>query len=303
MNLPSGIHFFERGWLSANNTLLFDNQQAILIDTGYHSHAQQTLVLIQNCLGPRSLTHILNTHLHSDHCGGNALLQEAFPDALTLTPPGLAQHVREWNPVALTYTPTGQSCPPFKLSDVLNDGKYFVVSGRRWDVHAAPGHDPHSVVLFCPSERILVSADALWENGFGVVFPEIEGEDAFHEVASTLDLIEQLAPTMILPGHGAAFGDLDGALSRARSKLTKFVNAPAQHAVYAAKVLLKFKLLEFQSISFAAFVSWANCASYLQLLHQRYAFDQSFESWIHDLCIAMQRSGACTLDQATISNT
>ena len=302
MNLPAGIHFFERGWLSANNTLLLDDQQAILIDTGYHSHAHQTLGLIQSTLGQRSLTHIVNTHLHSDHCGGNALLQQAFPNARTLTPPGLASAIRNWDPVALTYTPTGQACPPFKLSKVLSDDEHFLVSGRRWEVHSAPGHDPHSVVLFCPSERILISADALWENGFGVVFPEIEGDEAFHEVANTLDLIEGLQPRLILPGHGAAFSDLDGALSRARSKLTKFVNSPEQHATYAAKVLLKFKLLEFQKIAFDEFVTWAASASYLQLLHQRYANEQSFENWIRDLCNGMQRSGACVLQENTISN-
>jgi hypothetical protein len=33
---------------------------------------------------------------------------------------------------------------------------------------------------------VLISADALWENGFGVVFPELEGDDAFAIVAATL---------------------------------------------------------------------------------------------------------------------
>jgi hypothetical protein len=30
-----------------------------------------------------------------------------------MIPPGLAAFVREWDPVALSYTPTGQQCPPF----------------------------------------------------------------------------------------------------------------------------------------------------------------------------------------------
>lgn len=135
-----------------------------------------------------------------------------------------------------------------------------------------------------------------------MVFPEIEGDEAFHEVANTLDLIEKLQPALILPGHGAPFRDLNGALTRARGKLTKFVNAPEQHAVYAAKVLLKFKLLEFQTIAFEEFVTWAGTASYLHLLHQKYATEQSFENWIRDLCTGMQRSGACVLQENTISN-
>jgi len=34
----------------------------------------------------------------------------------------------------------------------------------------SPGHDPMSVVLYQPDLKLLISADALWENGFGVVF-------------------------------------------------------------------------------------------------------------------------------------
>jgi glyoxylase-like metal-dependent hydrolase (beta-lactamase superfamily II) len=45
------------------------------------------------------------------------------------------------------------------------------------------GHDPHSVILFEPVSRVLISADALWERGFGVIFPELEGVEAFDEVA------------------------------------------------------------------------------------------------------------------------
>ena len=48
------------------------------------------------------------------------------------------------------------------------------------------------MILFEPASGILISADALWESGFGVVFPEIEGTAAFDEVAATLDVIERL---------------------------------------------------------------------------------------------------------------
>jgi glyoxylase-like metal-dependent hydrolase (beta-lactamase superfamily II) len=302
MNLPSSVHFFERGWLSANNILLMDDAQAVLIDTGYHTHAEQTLHLIKHQLGHRPLTHIVNTHLHSDHCGGNALLQQAFVQALTYTPPGLAEHVRCWDAEALSYTPTGQACPPFELSDVLHEGQCFEIARLTWQVHSAPGHDPHSVVLFCPQERLLISADALWENGFGVVFPEIEGDSAFQEVADTLDLIEALDPRLILPGHGATFADLHGALSRARSKLAMYQSAPEKHAAYAAKVLLKFKLLELQEIQFPMFLTWALEVKYLTILHSRYAAPLSFEAWVHDLLEGMQRSGACRIEDGMIAN-
>jgi glyoxylase-like metal-dependent hydrolase (beta-lactamase superfamily II) len=93
----------------------------------------------------------------------------------------------------------------------------------------------------------LISADALWNNGFGVVFQELEGIEAFDEVAATLDLIERLSPLRVVPGHGIVFVDVDEALARARSHLAMFVRDPIRHATYGAKVLIKHKLLDWQS--------------------------------------------------------
>ena len=43
--LPPEITVFERGWLSSNNILLMDSERAALVDTGYCTHAEQTLAL------------------------------------------------------------------------------------------------------------------------------------------------------------------------------------------------------------------------------------------------------------------
>ena len=196
---------FERGWLSSNNILICGQHRCALVDSGYSSRAEQTLSLVRAALQGRPLDLLLNTHLHSDHCGGNAALRQAYPALQTLIPPGLAQHVSTWNADALTYTPTGQTCPPFRFDTLLVPGSDIQLGDSIWQVHAAPGHDTHSVVLFEPAARVLISADALWERGFGVVFPELEGLDAFDEVAQTIDLIESLAPRIVIPGHGAVF--------------------------------------------------------------------------------------------------
>ena len=89
-----------------------------------------------------------------------------------------------------------------------------------------PGTIPHSLIFFEPSAKSLISADALWENGFGVVFPELEGVDAFSEVEATLDLIETLKPEIVIPGHGAVFGYSDEIMDRARGRLEHFVAQP-----------------------------------------------------------------------------
>jgi len=300
--LPLGVTFFERGWLSSNNVLIQDDDQAILVDSGYWTHAEQTHTLITSTLGTNPLTTLINTHLHSDHCGGNSYLQLKYQKLKTLIPPGHAQFVDHWDSAALTYTPTGQHCPEFKRTSLLHDGDSFLVAGKTWRVHAAPGHDPHSIVLFNEDEGVLISADALWENGFGVVFPEIEGQEAFDDVGKTLDIIEGLKPQLVLPGHGAAFTDVDDAIVRARSRLAQFRNSPEKHASYAAKVLLKFKLLEFQKIKLSDFLFWADSVEYLKLLHASHAPNNSYNAWLIDLCKSLEKNGACILDDLYIVN-
>lgn len=296
---------FERGWLSANNVLFQGRDKAALVDTGYASHSAQTLALVKQALGGRPLDLVLNTHLHSDHCGGNAALQAAYPQVRTLIPPGQAEQVRHWDPVALTYEPTGQTCPRFHVDGLLRPGDELTLAERSWQVHASPGHDPHSVILFEPVSRTLLSADSLWQNGFGVVFPELEGVSAFGEVAGTLDRIEQLAPRVVIPGHGPVFSgraEVMAAIDRARSRLAGFVHDPSRHAVHAAKVLLKFKLLEVQRTGIAHLVGWACRTPYFLMLAERYFGNQEVASWVRALVDELVRARAAEFDGEFIVN-
>ncbi|GGH52831.1 hypothetical protein GCM10010975_07820 [Comamonas phosphati] len=298
--LPPGMTVLERGWLSANNIVFAarpgngngDSDGAAVVDTGYVVHAPQTLALVEATLQGQPLARILNTHLHSDHCGGNAALQAAYPQVQTWIAPGQAAQVRAWDEAALSYRPTGQECPRFAITGVLQPGSTVWLSGRGWQVHAAPGHDPHSVILFEPESRTLISADALWENGFGVVFPEIEGIAAFDEVAATLDVIERLQPLTVVPGHGSVFTDAGAALATARRRLDGFVQSPGRHASHAAKVLLKYKLLEWQSIPLPALQDWVQATPYFGLLHRRYFAELSARQWLDGLIDALVASGA-----------
>lgn len=300
--LPSGLRVFERGWLSANSILFQASGGTALVDTGYSTHSAQIVALVGNALGSRSLDLVLNTHLHSDHCGGNAALQQAYPGVCTMIPPGLARFVRQWDPVALSYTPTGQTCPPFGFGGLLVPGREVVLGDAGWQIHSAPGHDQHSVILFEPATRTLISADALWETGFGIVFDELEGVQAFGEVAATLDLIESLAPSVVIPGHGAVFDNVAAALATARSRLESFVTDPARHAKHAAKVLLKFKLLELQRRPAIEFREWALATEYFALMHARMSTGLELGDWVETLTDELVRTGAARRDGDWISN-
>jgi glyoxylase-like metal-dependent hydrolase (beta-lactamase superfamily II) len=300
--LPPGLQVLERGWLSSNTIVLRGPAAVDVIDSGYCTHAEQTLALVAQAAGGLPLGRLLNTHLHSDHCGGNAALQARHPGLETWIPPGQAAAVRHWDSAALSYAPTGQLCPRFSFDHLLQPGSEIALGGLPWQVHAAPGHDPHSVILFEPDSRTLVSADALWQNGFGVVFPELDGVAAFDEVAATLDLIEALAPQAVIPGHGSVFTEVRGALERARSRLAAYRDDPRRHAAHAAKVLLKFKLLELQRVPIVAFAAWAEKTPYFRLVHEHWFHDRDLQAWLFTLIGDLVRSGAVTCDTDFIAN-
>lgn len=249
--LPSTMRVFERGWLSSNNVLFTGPDGTALIDSGYLIHAPQTLALVEHALEGRRLDRLINTHLHSDHCGGNAALQARY-QCRTAIPAAEADKVRAWDEDALSYRATGQQCERFGFDSTLAPGEMLTLGGMDWQVLGAPGHDPHSLIFYCAREGILISADALWRNGFGVIFPELEGESGFAEARATLELIATLDVRLVIPGHGAPFTDVKPALGRAFSRLEYLRADPVRNAENAVKVMLKFLLLERQQFVLAA---------------------------------------------------
>jgi len=301
--LPANVVVFERGWLSSNNILFVGADETALVDTGYATHADQTLALVESALGSRQLDRVLNTHLHSDHCGGNAALQQRYPALRTDIPPGEAALVERWDESGLSFLATGQTCPRFRFTGLLQPGTKCMLGDGAWEVHGAPGHDPHSIILFDPASRTLISADALWENGFGIAFPELAGEPSFGEVAATLDCIEELAPLQVIPGHGRVFNDVGSALITARRRLDGLQRDPVKHARHAIKVLMKFKLLEVQHIALADWSEWLRGTPYLDAIRLRFFAKEELSQLTADVLAELISAGAAEMDSLGIRNT
>jgi glyoxylase-like metal-dependent hydrolase (beta-lactamase superfamily II) len=295
-----GLTVLERGWLSSNNIVVHGTDGepgAVLIDSGHVVHAEQTVALVRHALRGARLHRIVNTHLHTDHCGGNAALQRAF-GAPIVVPPGNADAVNAWDTLRLTHATTGQRSERFTHAATLAAGEHFVAGGRRWDALAAPGHDPHSLMLFDARHGVLISADALWQDGFGVVFPEIDGEPGFDDVAAVFDAIERLPVRLVVPGHGAPFSDVAAALARARSKLSAFRARPERHARHGAKVMIKYHLMEERRIAHDALLRWAAATPFLVAAWQRFGapHSDSTAAWCAGLVAELVRAGVLARD-------
>jgi glyoxylase-like metal-dependent hydrolase (beta-lactamase superfamily II) len=250
-HLPESLRVIERGWLSSNNILAFEGDTATLVDSGYVGHAAQTEALVRHALGGRRLARLINTHSHSDHIGGNATMKRAFGCDI-LIPSGIEEHIADWNEDALLLTTARQRGDPFRHDGVIHPGEAFVLGGLDWQAYHAPGHDMEALVFHCADERILISGDALWQDGFGIVFAEILGQgEGLRATRATLDMIAGLTVDTVIPGHGPAFTDFDGALLRARKRLAAFEEDPARMARNAIKACFTFNLLDLQRLPVA----------------------------------------------------
>jgi glyoxylase-like metal-dependent hydrolase (beta-lactamase superfamily II) len=300
--LPSGFHFFERGWLSSNSLLIHDTEQAVLFDSGYVTHASQLLALLQLSLNTQPLDAVINTHLHSDHCGGNHVLQTNFEHLHIHVPGTQFKDALDWSDSSLTYDATGQSCPRFTPTMSLQTDAVLKICHTEWQVFSSPGHDNDSLIFFEPHFGILISADALWERGLGVIFPEFLGGVGFENVAKTYDLIESLKPKLIIPGHGPVFTDCSKALSDGRRKLAAFSSSPLMHATYSAKVLIKFKLMELHTVCVSDFTAWCLSSPLLILIHHHFFSHQEIKTWLQELFLELSSRGAMVISQDTFQN-
>jgi glyoxylase-like metal-dependent hydrolase (beta-lactamase superfamily II) len=299
--LPPGVHVFERGWLSSNNVVFEEGDRLAVVDTGYVLHSRQTSALIEHIGRGRPLARIINTHLHSDHVGGNARLARDRAVSI-LIPAGRADAVRTWDVERLSYLATGQRCPRFGFDGVLRAGDVVELGGLGWQVLTGAGHDPDMVMLYEPRRSILISADVLWEHGFGALFPEIEAEADFVEQRRSLDLIARLQPALVIPGHGAPFQGVGAALQRAYRRLDALQSSPQRNARHVLKVLVKFWLLQVGQASLSRLTGHFGRARYARIVHELYFADLSFDQMIEQTVWQLCAAGAAALEGSCLRN-
>lgn len=255
--LPDGMQVLERGWLSANNILFAQGERTTLVDSGYVTHAEQTVELVYHALAGRPLERLINTHSHSDHIGGNAALKAAF-DCEIIVPAGLHAAIADWDQDALLLSPLGQQNARFQHDRLIGANNEFEMGGMTWLSLAVPGHDMEALAYYNAEHRLLISGDALWENGFGVIFPELLGEaDGLASTRQTLEMLAKLPIDIVIPGHGSPFAGVDAAFERAFRRLEVFTADIDKLAWHAIKVIVSFAMIEKRCIAkreFPAFV-------------------------------------------------
>ncbi len=82
-------------------------------------------------------------------------------------------------------------------------------------IHPGPAHSNGDVMIWLPAGRVLFAGDILLEDGVTMV---VDGRTSV--LLRTLDLIDSLAPRVIVPGHGRVSSDPSALTARTRTYIT-----------------------------------------------------------------------------------
>ncbi|WP_318653421.1 MBL fold metallo-hydrolase [Paenibacillus rhizovicinus] len=144
-------------------TLLWDDQDVILVDTGLPGQVEVLRAAFQEAAIPwEKLTKIIITHQDMDHIGGLPEIVQEFGDRVQV----LAHEVAV--PYLAGEVPLVKSkalATPVKVDVVLQDGDVLPFAGGL-QVVFTPGHTPDHISLYHIPSKTLISGDALTaDNG------------------------------------------------------------------------------------------------------------------------------------------
>lgn len=222
--LPPWVTWQRRPFPDANLLLLHGRRPA-LVDSGFVGHARETAAWARAHAGHVALA--VNTHWHSDHVGGNALLQSMGTGIAAGAPD--AQAVTRRDPGCCLAEYLDQPVGPYTVDEPLHDGQVL----RLGDADS----------LWQPEERLLVVGDALSDYDVGWVNLALDGPDAATTALASLHRMADLRARVLLPAHGPIPADPSAAFAAATRRARRLVEDPAGAVWYGARRIFAYALM------------------------------------------------------------
>jgi len=224
---------------------LVDGRDVLLFDTGMvmpGSFEKLEADLQSIGLSVESIREIYLTHVHTDHCGMTASIQEKSKARLHLSEPAhqVHSHFQQGDyliaQARLFYARHGMSArdveavveeiedmrsriPRFTDYSFLQDNEVHQFGNRSFEVIFTPGHAAGHVCFFFRKEGQLVAGDHILPYIAPSLSPNIYDE-VFQPLKSYLEslaVIEKLPIETVHPGHGNAFSCLDERIREIRA--------------------------------------------------------------------------------------
>ncbi|MBY9000416.1 MAG: MBL fold metallo-hydrolase [Candidatus Heimdallarchaeota archaeon] len=193
-----------------NSYLIEREHHSVLIDTGMSKQAKKVIQTIKSFFPDKPLKGIIITHAHQDHIAGLETLGQLYGSTV------IAHKEESDYIMKIKKMPTRDgfigkmisffsklsSTSGYTVDQVVSD--YEVICGLK--VFHLPGHTPGSIALEDVESHALFCSDILNTDKKGKkLLPPNKSFALDYEKAlqSSLKLLRESKPSVILPGHGA----------------------------------------------------------------------------------------------------
>jgi glyoxylase-like metal-dependent hydrolase (beta-lactamase superfamily II) len=224
MPIQGNVHVIIGG--GSNITVQVGALGAVLVDTGLAQNADAVLASLRQ-LTPRPVRHIINTHSHADHVGGN---EKIGASGAPISGRGVAQvgagtapraeiiaHEETLNRMS---APAGAEAPmpvaAWPTSTFSGKHKEFYYNGEGIQiVHVAAAHTDGDSIVFFRRSDVIATGDIYSTVSYPIIDAQRGGS-----ITGVLDGLNQLLDlviagekteggTMIVPGHGRISDEAD----------------------------------------------------------------------------------------------
>nr|BFE61542.1 hypothetical protein GCM10020063_060680 [Dactylosporangium thailandense] len=188
--------------------LLDGGTDAVLVDAGCGLAADRIAANVRAVLGARPVSRILLTHAHADHAGGAAGLARLLGATVhALAPAAAIVAAADEDASGLRTARRAGVYPPDLHPPAVPvhplDAPRMSVGALTLEVHPTPGHAAgHTCFSYRDAGvRALFSGDLVFARGRVAVLATPDTD--LGELAASLRAVRDLAPDVLLPGHGA----------------------------------------------------------------------------------------------------
>ncbi len=195
------VNRFQFNMLPVNTYVLWDehSRECALVDVGcFYPKEEETLAQFIEKNG-LTVKYLLATHLHFDHCFGNAFVADRY---------GVSLSASQADEFLLKQMP--EQCMmfgiPFRgkiepIGQYITEDTVFYLGDEELRVIPLPGHSPGGVAFYAPQSGFLLSGDSIFESSIGRT--DLPGGD-FDQLITSLRtrLLTLPDDTAIYPGHG-----------------------------------------------------------------------------------------------------
>lgn len=181
-----------------SNIYIVVGENPTIVDCGTGSYHTKVAREITNLVDPITITQIILTHEHYDHCGGVKELYELTGDnAKIIAHKDAADKIEKGK--SMFARMLGGTMPKMPVDIRVDEGDTLNIGDEIFEVIHTPGHTPGSMCLYSNKSKSLFSGDTIFSHGsFGRYdFPEGDA----NLLKQSIERLATLNVVNLYPGH------------------------------------------------------------------------------------------------------